>query len=86
MVFLYLPIQDAPQSVIMFHINQSIDKFQQQNESLMEQVERLENTVHHRDQQIAKLEAAAVKQDEVRFYFMHKFDEICSRNILFSLN
>lgn len=52
----------------------------------MEQVERLENTVHHRDQQIAKLEAAAVKQDEVRFYFMHKFDEICSRNILFSLN
>lgn len=65
LVFLYLPIQDAPQSVIMFHINQSIDKFQQQNESLLEQVERLENTLHHRDQQIIKLEGVASKQDEV---------------------
>lgn len=65
LVFLYLPIQDAPQSVIMFHINQSIDKFQQQNESLLEQVDRLENVLHHRDQQIAKLEAGAVKQEEV---------------------
>ncbi|XP_037027979.1 spindle assembly abnormal protein 6 homolog isoform X2 [Bradysia coprophila] len=64
LVFLYLPIQDAPQSVIMFHINQSIDKFQQQNESLLEQVDRLENALHHRDQQIAKLEANAVRQEE----------------------
>lgn len=64
LVFLYLPIQDAPQSVIMFHINQSIDKFQQQNESLLEQVDRLENTLHHRDQHISKLEASAVKQEE----------------------
>ncbi|KAJ6637980.1 putative prefoldin subunit 5 [Pseudolycoriella hygida] len=65
LVFLYLPVQDAPQSVIMFHINQSIEKLQQQNESLLEQVERLENTIHHREQQIVKMEAAAVKQDEV---------------------
>lgn len=65
LVFLYLPIQDAPQSVIMFHINQSMEKFQQQNESLSEQVERLENALHHRDQQISKLEDAAVKHEEV---------------------
>lgn len=65
LVFLYLPIQDAPQSVIMFHINQSIDKFQQQNESLLEQVDRLENTLNHRDQHIIKLEAGAHQHDEV---------------------
>lgn len=65
LVFLYLPIQDAPQSVIMFHINQSIDKFQQQNESLLEQVDRLENTLNHRDQHIIKLEAGALQHDEV---------------------
>lgn len=69
LVFLYLPVQDAPQSVIMFHINQSIDKLQQQNESLQEQVERLDNTLHHRDQHIVKLEAAAVKQEEVCLWF-----------------
>lgn len=65
LVFLYLPIQDAPQTVIMFHINQSIEKFQQQNESLLEQVDRLENALDHRDQQISKLEAAAGKHEEV---------------------
>lgn len=70
LVFLYLPIQDAPQSVIMFHINQSIDKFQQQNESLLEQVDRLENTLNHRDQQIIKLEAGALKQEEVTLFLL----------------
>lgn len=65
LVFLYLPIQNAPQSVITFHINQSIEKFQQENRSFADQIQRLENSLDQRDQTISKLEASIALQAEV---------------------
>lgn len=70
----------------MFHINQSIDKFQQQNESLLEQVERLDNTLHHRDQHIVKLEAAAIKQDEVFLYILVLEQSVFQIEIFFAFS
>lgn len=84
LVFLYLPIQDAPQSVVMFHINLSIEKFQQQNRSYSEQIVRLENALDHRDQEISKLEGISAKHVEVIYFECNSGAELIFGFFLFS--